>query len=96
MGRWSKYAYDAAPWEPSDAPVKFGNLVTLDVDGTIDGDKVADDRGVDFIPSQDNPRPFPGFSIYLEGMKKEESKEFTSGRAGGLSRYCHSQQAMPI
>ena len=69
--------YDAAPWEPSDGPVKFGNLITLDVDGTIDGKKVADDRGVEFMPSLDNPRPFPGFSVYLEGMKKEESKEFT-------------------
>ena len=69
--------YDAAPWEPVDRPVKFGDLVALNVDGFIEGKKVADDRGVDFIPSQDNPFPFPGFSIYLEGTQKGESKEFT-------------------
>ena len=69
--------YDAAPWEPVERPVKFGDQVTLDVDGFIDGEQVADDRGVDFIPAQDNPTPFPGFSIYLEGMAKDESKEFT-------------------
>lgn len=69
--------YDAAPWEPVDGPVKFGNLVALDVDGTVDGRSVADDRGVDFTPTQENPYPFPGFSIHLEGMKGEESKEFT-------------------
>ncbi len=69
--------YDAAPWEPVDRPVKFGDLVTLDVDGFIEGEQVVDDRGVDFIPSQDNPIPFPGFSVYMEGMKKSEPKEFT-------------------
>ena len=69
--------YDAAPWAPVERSVKFGDQVTLDVDGFIDGDQVADDRGVDFIPSQDNPNPFPGFSIHLEGMARDESKEFT-------------------
>ena len=69
--------YDTAPWEPVDRPVKFGDLLTLDVDGTIEGRKVADDRGVDFIPAQESSVPFPGFSIYLEGMNRDESKEFT-------------------
>ena len=69
--------YDAAPWEPADRPLKFGDLATLDVEGFIEGERVANDRGIDFIPSQDNPIPFPGFSVYLEGMKRDESKEFT-------------------
>ena len=69
--------YDAAPWEPVERPVKFGDQVTLNVDGFIDGDQVANDRGVDFIPSQDNPHPFPGFSVHLEGMARDGSKEFT-------------------
>ena len=69
--------YSAAPWEPVDRPVKFGDLVTLDVDGVIEGEVAADDKGVDFIPMLDNPHPFPGFSVYLEGMKRDESKEFT-------------------
>ena len=69
--------YSAAPWEPADRPVRFGDLVTLDVDGSIDGKKVANEKGVEFIPDKDNPSPFPGFSVYLEGLKKEEYKEFT-------------------
>ena len=69
--------YDSAPWEPADRPVKFGDLVTLNVDGVIEGKKVADDKGVEFIPNQDNPAPFPGFSVYLEGMDQNEAKEFT-------------------
>ena len=69
--------YQSAPWQPSENPVKFGDLVTLDVGGTIEGNTVANDKGVDFIPSMENPYPFPGFSVYLEGMKKDDSKEFT-------------------
>ena len=68
--------YDAAPWEPAERPVSFGDLVTLDVDGFIDDNRVANDRAVDFIPAQDNPLPFPGFSENLAGMDKDESKEF--------------------
>jgi trigger factor len=49
----------------------------LNVSGTVRGEQVADDQGVDFVPSQDNPYPFPGFSVYLEGLAKEEDREFT-------------------
>ena len=68
---------DSSPWQPAERPAKLGDLLTLDVDGAISGEKVADDKGVDFIPAQDNPFPFPGFSLYLEGMSKGEPKEFT-------------------
>ena len=68
--------YESAPWDPVDGPVKFGNLVTMEVVGVIEGRKLADDKGVDFIPSMDNPHPFPGFSVYLEGMRKDVPKEF--------------------
>ena len=68
--------YNAAPWEPVERPVQFGDLVSLDVDGTIGGRQVANDRGVDFLPDQDNPYPFPGFSIYLEGLSEGQSKQF--------------------
>ena len=69
--------YDSAPWEPVERGVKFGDLVTLDVKGVIEGDDVIDDKGVDFIPNQDNLSPFPGFSVYLEGMTKDDAREFT-------------------
>jgi trigger factor len=68
---------DAAPWEPVDRPVKFGDLVTMDVDGFIEGQQVADDKAVDFIPTEDNPTPFQGFSVYIEGLKKDQIHEFT-------------------
>lgn len=64
-------------WEPREAPVRFDDMVNLDVDGTIEGNRVLLERGVDFVPRQDNPIPFPGFSVYLEGMSSGEEKEFT-------------------
>ncbi len=63
-------------WEPREGQVRFGDMVNLDVDGTIEGNRVLLERGVDFVPQQDNPIPFPGFSVYLEGMNSGEEKEF--------------------
>ena len=59
--------YESAPWEPVDRPVQFGDLLSLNVTGTIGGDEVIGDEGIDFIPELDNPLPIPGFSVYLEG-----------------------------
>ncbi len=64
-------------WEPREGQVRFEDMVNLDADGTIDGQRILLERGVDFIPRQDSPVPFPGFSVYLEGMSSGEEKEFT-------------------
>ena len=69
--------YEAAPWQPADRQVNFGDLITLDVEGTIEGRRIASDKGVDFVPDQDNTLPLPGFSVYLEGLARDETKEFT-------------------
>ena len=72
-----RFRYDAAPWEPAERPVRFGDLVTLDVKGVIGGEEVMEDEGVDYIPELDNPLPAPGFSVHLEGMTEGQQKEFT-------------------
>ena len=69
--------YNSAPWEPVDRPVRFRDLVNLDVDAFIEGKRVANDKGIEFIPDKDNPSPLPGFSVHIEGLKKDDSKEFT-------------------
>ena len=69
--------FEAAPWEPVERPLAFGDLVTMNVNGSIEGEEVIDDDGIDFIPQVDNDLPFPGFSVYLEGMTEGQSKEFT-------------------
>jgi trigger factor len=68
---------ESAPWGPVDRPVKFGDLLNLDVEGTIEGEEVINDEGVDYIPQPENVLPFPGFSIYLEGMTEGQEKDFT-------------------
>ena len=72
-----KLRYDSAPWEPVDRPVQFGDLLSLNVTGTIGGEQAINDQGIDFIPQVDNPLPIKGFSIYLEGMKEGQEKEFS-------------------
>ena len=69
--------YESAPWEPAERPVAFGDLVTLNVKGTIAGEDAIDDEGVDYVPAMDNNLPLPGFSVYLEGMSEGQEKEFT-------------------
>ena len=63
-------------WEPREGQVRFDDLVTLDVEGTIEGNRILQDQAVDFVPRQDSPVPFPGFSVYLEGMSAGEDKQF--------------------
>ena len=68
---------ESAPWEPAERPAEFGDLLNLNVSGTILGETVINDQGIDFIPQQDNPLPVPGFSVYLEGMTEGQDKEFS-------------------
>jgi trigger factor len=67
---------ESAPWEPVDRPARYGDLLNLTVSGIIDGEEVVNDSGVDYIPEADNVLPFPGFSVYLEGMTEGQEKDF--------------------
>ena len=68
---------ESAPWEPVDRPVQYGDLLNITVTGTIDGEEVVNDEGIDYIPQEDNVLPFPGFATNLEGMNDQENKAFT-------------------
>ncbi len=68
---------ESAPWEPAERPVNFGDLLNLNVVGTIDDEQVVDDQAVDYVPQAENVLPFPGFAVFLEGMAEDEEKEFT-------------------
>ena len=68
---------ESAPWDPVERPVQFGDLLNLNVDGTIEGDQAINDKGVDFIPEKENPMPMPGFSVALVGMTAGETKELS-------------------
>jgi trigger factor len=86
---------ESAPWEPADRPAKFGDLLNLNVNGTILGEQAINDQGIDFIPELENPLPIPGFSVYLEGMTEDQEKDFTltipedSPQAEFAGKECH-------
>ncbi len=69
--------FEAAPWEPVERALAYGDLATMNVKGIIEEEEVIDDQGIDFIPQEDNNLPFPGFSTHLEGILEGESKLFT-------------------
>ncbi len=72
-----RFQYESAPWEPVVRPVLFGDLLNLDVTGTIAGEAVLTDQAVDYIPRVDSPLPLPGFPVHLEGMTEGQEKEFS-------------------
>lgn len=67
---------ESAPWEPVSRPVQFGDLLNLNVQGSMDGAEVVNDVGVDYIPQAENVLPFPGFAAYLEGMVEGQRQDF--------------------
>ena len=69
--------FEAAPWEPVERALVYGDLVSMNVKGIIEEEEVIDDQGIDFIPQEDNNLPFPGFSTQLEGLLEGDSKLFT-------------------
>lgn len=66
-----------APWEPVERPIKFGDLATIDVAGSVDGKSLLDQKDIQFQVLQGLPIPVPGFAEELEGLEKGVEKEFT-------------------
>ncbi|MBE0415309.1 MAG: trigger factor [Dehalococcoidia bacterium] len=69
--------YQHALWEPVERPIKFGDLVTIDVEGSIGEESHLDREGIPFHVLQGLPWPVPGFAEKLEGLEKGQEKEFT-------------------
>jgi len=69
--------YQHAPWQPVERPIQFGDLVTMDVEGTLDGKPGLDEKGVEYQVVKDFPSPVPGFPEQLEGLERNQEKEFT-------------------
>ena len=67
----------SATWEPVERPVKFEDLVAIDLFGTVDGEQLVDQKDFQMQVHKDMPMPVPGFSEQIEGMEKGQGKEFT-------------------
>ena len=64
-------------WEPADRSVQLGDLVTINVVGSVDGEKMIEKNDLQFQVLKGMPVPVPGFAEALEGMEKGVEKEFT-------------------
>ncbi len=64
-----------ALWEPVERPVQFGDMVTIDVNGTADGKSLFNEKGQVYLVRQNSALPLPGFAEQLVGMEKGQQKE---------------------
>lgn len=67
----------AAVWNPVDRPVEIGDMVTMQVIGTVEGTQVTKRQDQLYVLGAGDDRPLPGFSQNLVGMVDGERKEFT-------------------
>ena len=63
-------------WEPVERPVELGDLATLNVESTIEGEPFINQDGAQYQVIGESVAPAPGFAEQLVGMKKDEEKEF--------------------
>jgi trigger factor len=61
---------------PVDRPVQSGDIVTIDVEGTRDGEPFPISKDVVYEVMREARLPLPGFAEKLEGMSKGEEKSF--------------------
>ena len=67
----------AASWEPVERSVDSGDMVTIDVKGTVEGRTVLEEDGAVYVADEEGELPFPGFSKNLVGAEIGVAKEFT-------------------
>jgi len=65
-----------ATWEPVERQVGLSDLVSLDVQSTIEDEPFINQKGAQYQVLSDLPFPAPGFAEQLLGMKRDEEKEF--------------------
>jgi trigger factor len=66
-----------APWVPVERPAVFGDLLTIDVEGTVDENVVINEKEGMYQLAPDPPNAVPGFAEKLEGATKGEERVFT-------------------
>ena len=66
-----------AVWEPVERPAAFGDRLTVDVEGKVDGRASINEKGITYLLQPERAFPVPGFAQKLEGMRKGEEREFS-------------------
>ncbi|HIQ12217.1 MAG TPA: trigger factor [Caldilineales bacterium] len=63
-------------WNPVDRPVEYGDLVTLSMKMTVDGETEIDQDEWEIIPDAEDPTLSPEFDAAIVGMEPGEKKTF--------------------
>jgi trigger factor len=63
-------------WEPVKRPAQWGDMAIVDIEGTVKGETVIENKGRELILEADSPYPLPGFNDQLLGMTVNEQREF--------------------
>ncbi|TET50438.1 MAG: trigger factor [Dehalococcoidia bacterium] len=64
-------------WVPVDRSVETGDLITLDIEASVEGKRWLDRKGVIYEVDGDSRSPVPGFASHLQGIEKNTEKTFT-------------------
>jgi trigger factor len=65
-----------ATWQPVERPAQFGDMVTIDIEATVDGEVVLNKEGREMTLPEDSYYPVPGFSQAVVGMQAGEERVF--------------------
>ncbi len=68
---------DSGSWEPVERPVRSGDMVTIDVTGTVEQRVVLDEKDTVYMAEDGSNIPFAGFSENLVGAEAGAPKEFS-------------------
>ena len=63
-------------WEPVKRPAQWGDLAIVDIEGTVKGETVIENKERELILEADSSYPLPGFSDQLLGLTVNEQREF--------------------
>ena len=64
-------------WVPVNRPSELGDLVTMDVDASVEGNPWLNHKGVLYELDKDSRSPVPGFASHLLGAEKNEERTFS-------------------
>jgi trigger factor len=69
--------HQQATWEAVDRAVAARDLVTIDVESTVEGAPFVSGKGVEYLVVEGSKNPAPGFAEALIGLHSGEEKEFS-------------------
>ncbi|HEU65269.1 MAG TPA: trigger factor [Chloroflexi bacterium] len=64
-------------WVPVERPVELADLVTMDIEATVDGKPWLNHKGILYEVDKDSRSPVPGFASHLQGIEKSGEKTFS-------------------